>query len=800
MSMNSQLAVVGMDAHIRSLDNIDKVERAFYTGQFISFNRSDLVKREFCLDEMIEKLAKYTHVELSDLYIIALSEQSDLNQALELAAKACAQQKIVALVAQHDELLTDDGDYKATFSLDSQFRGYATNSGAICILLADPVFALSQNMYIYSHILAFNENQNIEIAVSQALKSAQLDVNDIGVLEFSALSDSGLLYQEKNGLCKTYRGIQHNTAISSARSVIGEAGDLSVLAGLLKVIIAVQQRYIPGTSDWLGVSENQLEHWARTSFYFPVKSQPWYPKYDSDNKLIARKAAYSCQTRSSYCHIIVAENILDTDGKIPEQEVIRYNGFFSSSPLKLVLVSEDNLSALLNKLSGINTHEYSSIEYLAKQYYGVFDANQTYCIALLAESFDELNKEIALAITNIPDAVNAGQDWKTPRGSYFSPIPVNHDNNVAFIYPGIGATYIGLGKDLFHLFPQIYPKMASLTDNIASTLKDTLLYPRSINRPSFELLKAKELRLRQSLSDIAEAGVGFACIFTYIFENVFKVKADYSAGYSMGEVSMYAALGCWQQPEALSEKLANSLTFNQKLSGELSAAKSLWQLSDANDKNEIWETYSIRATIEQVQLASTEQSKVYCTIINTPDNLLLAGYPPECRQVIKNLGVRAMPINMANAIHCEVAQSEYENMVMLYTMKVTERIKTKMYSSSCYLPIPHRTVAIAHSIAKCLCEQVDFPRLIKVLNSDGAQVFVEMGPGRSLSGWVDKILHNSKSSSHISVAVNAKGTQDEVSYLRAIAQLVSHGINIDLQNSFSGSILVKNKKLPLGSI
>ncbi|EDM64888.1 polyunsaturated fatty acid synthase PfaB, partial [Moritella sp. PE36] len=37
----------------------------------------------------------------------------------------------------------------------------------------------------------------------------------------------------------------------------------------------------------------------------------------------------------------------------------------------------------------------------------------------------------------------------------------------------------------------------------------------------------------------------------------------------------------------------------------------------------------------------------------------------------------------------------------------------------------------------------------------------------------------------------AKGTSDELTYIRAIAKLVSHGVNLNLDSLFNGSILVK---------
>jgi PfaB family protein len=258
----------------------------------------------------------------------------------------------------------------------------------------------------------------------------------------------------------------------------------------------------------------------------------------------------------------------------------------------------------------------------------------------------------------------------------------------------------------------------------------------------------------------------------------------------------------------MSARLANSDTFNHRLCGELLTLREHWGLSDNTTDELIWETYTIKATLDEVIQASEGEDRVYCTIINTPDSLLLAGYPADCLRVIKKLGVRAMPLNMANAIHSAPANKEYDDMVELYTMDVMPRLTTKMYSSSCYLPVPQLSKAIAHSVAKCLCDRVDFPRLINTLHNKGARVFIEMGPGRSLCSWVDKILDftaespvdsavdtDSANKARVAVPVNAKGTSDELTYLRAIAKLTSHGVKLDLQTLFNGSIIVKNTKL-----
>jgi PfaB family protein len=375
-------------------------------------------------------------------------------------------------------------------------------------------------------------------------------------------------------------------------------------------------------------------------------------------------------------------------------------------------------------------------------------------------------------------------------------------NALCFMYPGIGATYVGLGRDLLQMFPQIYPHLLSITEDVGYSLKDLQLHPRSVCRLDAQALKQHDLTLRGKLSEIAEAGVAFACVFTQIFTQVLNVKPSFALGYSMGEVSMFAALGVWQQPAQMSQRLANSTTFNTRLSGDLLAVREPWQLpmpAMNSIPTAVWETYTLKATLAEVEAACVDEQRVFCTIINAPDSVLIAGFPEHCSRVFKKLNKRAIPLNMANAIHSPPAIPEYDAMVNLYTMAVNQRIATKLFSSSCYLPVPQLSQAIAHSLAKCLCERVDFPRLVNTVYDQGGRIFIEMGAGRSLSSWADKTLMQQKKSTaakqglthaSISVPVDAKGVCDEVNIFRAVATLLSHGVAMDVSCFFEGSIIM----------
>ena len=802
----TKLAIIGLHAQLGGHDNIDRVERVLYGGDQLSESGQLARKYDFSTlcEASIQRVLTANNVAPDGVALIILTDtnegmggaekayfscctQTNLADALQHADKLISTHEIpVLIVAAHMQAPKAVETGKATISFDQNFAGYGAINGVVSVLLSSTHFATRHKSYIYAKIKSFAADNNIEQAVQTALVDAHLTAGQITALEVSALADPAESRRELAGLLRAYHSEKRlHTAISSARSVAGECGSLSVLLGLLQSVFSLQQRYINAIKEWSKPADDDYNSWVESPFYVATDPRPVFPLQNGE----MHRSGYSCLSADSYVHLILEEN---------GGSEYRANGFNASADLSLFIIpaqSQEQLFTELDRLLGMRQLDTKAV---SSQLYAEFQSSvaTNYRLVLLADSWAELLKEIELAQIGIRQAFTDKGDWKTPRGSYLAVDCVPSEGSVAFLYPGIGATYVGLGRDLFHLFPEIYPHMVSLSDNIGACLKETTLYPRSITRLCFKELKQLDSKFRNNLADIGECGVGFASVFTGIFEQVFQVKADFAAGYSMGEVSMYTALGCWQKNDIMSKRLAESYTFNHGLAGELHTLRAHWGLPDvpAGTFEQIWETYTIKATVAEVEAASVGEDRVYCTIINTPDSLLLAGYPEDCLRVIKKLGVRSMALNMSNAIHCEVALEEYDNIRDLYTMDVTERVATKMYSSSCYLPIPQMKKALAVSLAKSLCGPVDFPRLIRVLYNSGARIFIEMGAGRSLCSWLDKTLGDMQDSEqHISVPMNSKGTNDQLTYARAIAKLVSHGVPINLQSFFHGSMIVQVK-------
>ena len=801
--MSQRFAVIGFDAQLDGLENIDRVAAAFYLGQpykseqhlLSSENKSSLYYAS------ANRVVKASGLTKQRIAVIVIDPQQGLDfndpdyleinrvvsfiDAIALSVRLIKRLDSAVLIITANIAEQRKEQDLATFSYDQQFVDYGETSGVACVLLAKEAFARTHHCYTYSYLKGYcisDDLSNLEDTISDAFKRAEMTSIAITALEVSGLNDDSFCLQEQSAILKGYANdLRLNTAVSCIKSVIGDCGALSDLCGLLNTVFSLQQRYYSCVKQWIAPQEKQLSDWINSPFYFVNEPILAFPKQDGT----ARVAALSCMTDKQYGHFIVQEN---------NDHMIHENGFNAHCDLSLFIIRGNSQQQLVKKLKDLdNEVDKSDFKALSQQYYqaSLDNIEQRYCLVLVARSIAKLKNEITLALSGLSHAFEQHNDWKTPQGSYLCVDP-DIDVKTCFLYPGIGATYLGLGQSLLQLFPAIYPYLQELTQNSVTGGKYHLLQPRSVTRLTSAELKQHDLALRTKLADIAECGVGYACLFTYLFRDLLNIDADFAAGYSMGEVSMFTALNCWQDPGQMSERLANSSTFTNELAGELNTVRSLWNIADSEQL--VWESYNIKGNVEQVSAAMQPDERVYITLINTHDSLVIAGHPDDCLALARRLNVRALPLNVHNAIHCPIADRQFEQMVDLYTMDLAERVPTKLYSSSCYLPIPFNKKAIAVSIAKCLCQRVDFPRMINTLKAQGANVFIEMGAGRSLGTWVDKILtQHANIGEWSTIAVNAKGANQQLMIARAVAKLLSVGVALDVNSYFYGSIIVNNR-------
>lgn len=644
--------------------------------------------------------------------------------------------------------------------------------------------AFSENYDFLSHkkgshfalgftVSAFSENSSNYYAVIEAFDVIdELQKNAVEVVETTANQSLAQLKSEFTFCAESY-----DIALGSVATSLGYGNSNLDMAAFIKGVLQCYHRYIGGVPNWQ--KKNPVLPWENSGFYICEQSKSWFVKGQDKPRYCL--VNITCETQ--------AKQIVLSDRGVSLE---RSNQYFAYATPHLFPLAGNDLSEFQMQLTQLNQDiknclDYFSLRRLAKHYYqNLLDVEDSidikqYRAVVLAENTDNLLQEIDALAKALPDvfANSTQHEIKTPKGSYFTAEPLGEEGKVAFVFPGLGSSYVGLGQKIFQLFPSIFKESFRFTQNVGEELQEKKLYPRLQDALSFKEKKQRDMDIVMNLKDLGKTDTTYSSICAHVMTDVFKVHPDMAFGYSMGEANMMTALDVWQTPTQLENRFKQSDIFKNRLYGELKTVKKFWGESETCSAQELWATFSLKANKQVVAdcIQTENLQRVFITLINTEDSVVIAGYPQECVVLLEKLACRALPMGFVPAIHCLPAAQEYEGIAELYSMPTTDGTSTKLYSSSCYLPVPVRQKAIAYAIAKCFCEPVDFPRLVNKVYHDGARIFLEAGAGRTCSTWIDKILADKK---HVIVPLNAKGTEDSLTFARVMAKLFCHKVDVNL--------------------
>lgn len=719
------------------------------------------------------------------------AEQNSVFQALMLAQKLLVNKQVDAIIVGAVDLSgvenhqTNLNTGVNTLSYDQNVNGSVVGQGAAAVVLKLYDTAKQDHHRIYAVIDALGLVENSQLhpeAVTQACKVAfnlaDIKPTDIGYLEVFA---SGVQQQDQaeiQGLIQAYRTTEPHLscAIGSVKANIGHTYAASGIVSLIKTALCLYHRYIPAVPQWS--NPKMPEDWLLSPFYVVPQSKPWFLEAEATRRIAA---VNSMDLDGSYAHVILSEE--------PSQK--NYSSrYLEQMPFYLFAIAADDQSSLLEQLCNLqqNITDCTSLSAAASSNFTVFQKRQqtTYALAILGRNQDELIREIQRALQGVTAAFDTGEPWQSPIGSYFTPKPLAKQGKVAFVYPGSFSSYLGISQKIFRLFPQIYhdPVISNLYTRVANVEK--LLYPRSLNKLSKRQLEALEQQLINHPITMFESEVGFAGLITRILKKYFQIQPQCAIGYSLGETSMMLAQGVWTSFNQSGDTLNSSPLFTTRLSGPKNAIREHWGLPLVQDSQseEIWSNYILMCPVAQVREALKQENRVYLALINTPKEVMIGGEIQACQRVIKTLNCDAFPSPINHAIHCEPMRSEYDNFVKLNTLPIQNTPKTVFYSTATYEPITIDSHSIGNNIAKCLCQELDFPRLINRVYDDGYKIFIEVGVGSNCSRWIGQTLQQKE---HVTVSVNRRGVDDHISIVKALAKLLSHRVNLDLSPLYSPS-------------
>lgn len=282
-------------------------------------------------------------------------------------------------------------------------------------------------------------------------------------------------------------------------------------------------------------------------------------------------------------------------------------------------------------------------------------------------------------------------------------------SKIAFIFPGQGAQKAGMGKDFYE-----NSKTAAEVIDRASELLG--LDMKALCFEENDLLDQTEY---------TQAALVTVCM---AMEKVLRERGlapDVTAGLSLGEYCAIASAGGMSTENAITTVRKRGILMQNAVPGGQGAMAAVLGL-DAGK-------------IEEVL---ADRSGVMIANYNCPGQIVITGWKEDVEQAadaLKEAGAkRVLPLNVSGPFHSslleqageelgkELKQVDFSDLQIPYVTNVTAEYVTDITKTK-------------ELLARQVASSVRWQQSMELLIADGVDTFVEIGPGRTLAGFLRKI-------------------------------------------------------------
>lgn len=283
---------------------------------------------------------------------------------------------------------------------------------------------------------------------------------------------------------------------------------------------------------------------------------------------------------------------------------------------------------------------------------------------------------------------------------------------IAFVFPGQGSQYPGMGKELARNY-----SVASEVFAEADSIKE-------LSRLCFD---GEEADLKKTTNtQPALLTTSFACAEVLRSEGI---KPDFVAGHSLGEYTALVVAGVLGFSDALNLVILRSKLMEEAMPYGKGTMAAILGLSGSE----------VKMICQEVSNTSLVEPANY----NCPGQVVIAGYAEgveKAMSMAKEKGAkRTMPLAVSGPFHSSLMEPA--------SAALREKIEKSAFQKPEFPIVANVTADFAlesKTIADNLIAQVKNPVLweesINRLYEAGARVFIEVGPGKVLTGLIKKTL------------------------------------------------------------
>lgn len=344
---------------------------------------------------------------------------------------------------------------------------------------------------------------------------------------------------------------------------------------------------------------------------------------------------------------------------------------------------------------------------------------------------------------------------------------------LAFIFPGAGNAYPGMGRGLAAAFPWVMERQHAENDRLRDQFAADAYWDQS-RRPT-----ARDCLIGQ---------VSFAALVTDILAEL-GIRPDCIIGNSLGVSAGLFATRIWTARDEMLRRLTTSPLFTTDLTGPCNAVRRHWQLD--HDAAFDWLTSVVSAPESDVRRLLGPRS--YLLAVNSEAECVIGGDRSTVAEVIKSLGAASIPLDNVTVAHCEVIREVQSAYRELHLLPTTSDPAIEFFHPTQCVPITLTRDAAADAVLAQALSVVDFPRLIEAAYEHGVRTFLEIGPGTSCTRMIGRILSNR---SHVAIAAVNREISEVAGLLHGLSQLASAGVRADVSAFQSDEPAMRTLSVP----